>query len=54
MLYMMMWKDIALLDPKVLKIRRSAFYGTPGKAHNNQEDSLCALQELSYSYSENK
>ena len=23
-------------------------------AHNNQEDSLCALQELSYIYSENR
>ena len=25
-----MWKDMALLDRKLLKIRRSAFYGTPG------------------------
>ena len=25
-----MWKDIALLDRRLLKIRRSAFYGTPG------------------------
>ena len=35
LLYLKMWKDMALLDRKLLKICRSAFYGTPGIVFQN-------------------